>query len=144
MSNYTTFNYPASGLNNTAEYIASGLPWTSSSVQTTTVYSASFPFVTNEITVGNANAAAGDSLRVGFTLSGTNGTNYFLIPANQQVTFNVRVKTIYLRANSTTVSSSIYAGLTQIPAKSMPVLTGSATFNPAVTASVYGYSTGLG
>ncbi len=141
MSNYSNFNYPASGLNNVGEYQASGLPWVTSSQATTTPYQIAFPFVTNEIVISNSGSAP---LRVGFTQNGINGSNYFTVLAGHVATFDVRVTYIYIRSDSSTANYSMYAGLTQIPFKSMPVLTGSAVYNPAVTASVYGYASGLG
>ena len=136
-----TFNYPASGLNNTAEYIASGLPWVTSSVVTTVPATITFPMVTNEVVVANSGS---NVLRIGFTVNGVNGSNYYTLLAQQSVTLNVRTTKMYFRSDVGDVSMSIYAGLTMIPGKNMPVLTGSAYYNPSVTASLYGYATGLG
>ncbi len=141
MSNYSNFNYPASGLNNVGEYQASGLPWVTSSQATTSPYQIGFPFVTNEITVTNSGSLP---LRIGFTQNGVNGSNYFSVLAGQTVSFDVRVTYVYVRSDSSTANYSMFAGLTQIPAKSMPILTGSAVYDPNVTASIYGYASGLG
>ena len=141
MTDFTTFNYPASGLNNVAEYLASGLPWVTSSLATTTPVSYTFPFVTSTIQVVNSGSLP---LRLGFTSNGIQGTNSYIIPGGADVSLDVRVITLYVRADTGTTNYSIYAGLTQIPARGFPVLTGSAAgFNPATTGSVYGYS-GLG
>jgi len=144
MSGYNTFNYPASGLNNAAEYIASGLPWVTSSQATTSPFSYNFPFVTNMITVANSGTLP---LRIGFTQNGVNGvggSNYFVVPAAATVDLDVRVRTLYVRSDSGTISYSIFAGLTQIPSRGFPLLTGSAAqFNPNATGSQYGYD-GIG
>lgn len=144
MSNYnTSFNYPASGLNNTAEYIASGLPWATASVVTTSSFNVTFPFVTNELVITNSGSLP---LRVGFTSNGVNGSNYLTVLAGQTTRLDVRLTKLYLRADTSgSVTFSMFAGLTQIPARSMPVLTASyASYNPNVTGSYYGYATGIG
>lgn len=142
--NYTNFNYPAPGLNSVGEYMASGLPWVTASSATTSSFQINFPFVTNELMITNSGS---NPLRVGFTQNGVNGSNYFLVLPGTDAEIDVRIKTLYVRAHTGSVDYSVYAGLTQIPARSMPVLTGSdlaATYNPATTASLYGYATGLG
>ena len=141
--NNSNFNYPTSGLNNTAEYMASGLPWASASQATVTPYKISFPFVTNEIIIRNGGAAASPALRIGFTTNGVNGVNYLSVGPTEHVTLRIRVKEIYVRSESSTQNWSICAGLTQIPVRGFPTLSGSYTYNQAITASVYGYN-GLG
>lgn len=141
MSNFTTFNYPASGLNNVAEYMASGLPWVTSSVASTSPYTYNFPYVTSTIQVQNSGSMP---LRLGFTQNGVNGSNFYVVPSGGSLELDVRVITLYVRAESGTTNYSIFAGLTQIPTRGFPVLTGSAAgFNPATTSSIYGYA-GIG
>ena len=57
------FNY-RTGPNNAAEYQASGLPYVTQSVATTSPFNIQFPFVTNELTVKNN--TAGNNVAVGF------------------------------------------------------------------------------
>jgi hypothetical protein len=120
----SVFQPPRSGLNNVSEYQASGMPWTSSSVGvTTTPVSYSFPYVTNQLTL---RASAG-TMRFGFTLNGVNGSNYFLLTtADAPITVDIRVKTLYMRADSGTATASVLAGLTMIDSIQYPTLTGSA------------------
>lgn len=131
----TFFNYPAvdpnnrsasqyaqPGLNHTPEYMASGLPYVSTSQLDTTVSTIELPYVSNQINFH----ASGGTLRFGFTENGVNGSNYFLVHSNDgNYTFDLRCKTIYVRADSGTVTMSFCAGLTQIDRDRLPVLTGS-------------------
>mgnify|MGYP001458612972 CR=1 FL=1 len=118
--------WPSPGWNWTAEYQTSGIPFVTSSFGVdTNPRRIDFDFVTRDITIDNAGT---DSLRVGFSHNGVNGTggdNYFLVRANTTVTFEVRVKNVFLRANSSTTNCSLLAGCTTIPAKQMPHLSGS-------------------
>ncbi len=122
MANYT----PVPGWNWTAEYQSSGIPVVSSSFTVDTVpRRIDFAFVTRDITIDNSGPS---TLRLGFTLNGVNGNggdNYFLIRSGSTVTFDVRVKSVFFRADSGTVNYSFLAGCTTIPEKQMPLLTGS-------------------
>jgi len=136
------FQPPASGLSNTAEYMASGLPWVSSSViPSGSTWRIDFPMVTSNLTIHNAGSAGSSTMAVSFTLSGAQGSNRFLLTNNTNVadTFeeHVRVKTVFITALTNFVTASVYAGLTTIQPKYYPVLTGSApvAFDP--TGSIY-------
>ncbi len=133
-----TFNGTRSGINNATEYVASGLPWvTSSNSLNTTPWKVSFPFVTSRISLAVTGSGA---VRLGFTVNGVNGTNYALIPGGTGWTqFDIRCKEIYVRADSATQNISIMASLTTIDQRSFPVLTGSATYNSASVAFEFGY-----
>lgn len=136
------FQPPGGGLNNTAEYMTSGLPWVSSSVIASgSTWRVDFPMVTSHLTVHNAGAAGSSVMALGFTLSGAQGTNRFLLTNNNNVddTFQeqVRVKTIYITALTNFVTASVYAGLTTIPTKNFPTLTGSAPVPFDPTGSIY-------
>lgn len=127
-----------SGINNVGEYQASGLPWVSSSVLTTTPVKISFPYVTNFISI-NGGTGSTDGVRLGFSQNGVNGTNYALIRGGEGwVQFDIRCKEIYIRSHVGTVSMSMCAGLTTIENKSFPVLTASAIFGANVTGFGYG------
>jgi hypothetical protein len=135
------FQPPGGGLNNTAEYMTSGLPWVSASVLSSgSVWQIEFPYVTNHLRIhldGGNNA----TLAFGFTRSGSLGSNKNFLTATSTTsdTFSehIRVKTLYIVAHSNNVTASVFAGLTTIPTKNFPTLTGSApvAFDP--TGSVY-------
>jgi hypothetical protein len=135
---------PKSGLNNAAEYSASGLPFVTTSLGLTTApIEINFPFVTNGL---HFNVSGSIPVRVGFTFAGINGTNYFAVkPGDSPVEFDIRCKKLYIRSDTgTVVACSIMAGLTQIEEKQFPILTGSAVgYSSASIAREYGYS-GLG
>jgi len=134
-----------SGLNNAAEYSASGLPFVTTSVGlTTSPVEVNFPFLTNGLYF---NVSGSIPARVGFTQNGVNTINYFTIkPGDSPAEYRIRCKTLYVRADSGTVTAlSIMAGLTTIEPKQFPVLSGAyAEYNSASLERVYGYATGLG
>jgi hypothetical protein len=137
---HMTFNNQRSGPNNTAEYMASGLPWVTSSVLSTAVARIDFPYVTNNIYLHVSGGSPGSSARLAFTSNGFNVGNYVEVGTNEGWTeFNVRCKTIFLRATAGTVPYSLFAGLTTIAAEAFPVLTGSAYYNSASIANEFGY-----
>lgn len=115
-----TFNY-RTGQNNVAEYQASGLPYVTQSVATTSPFNIQFPFVTNEITVKNNTAGL---LRIGFTQNGVNGTNFFTLPVSGAYSGRLRVTDLFVRSETGTVNYEVVAGLTTIPRKEFYILTG--------------------
>ena len=118
--------YPNPGYNDVPAYLASGLPYVTASAATTTPLKITFPYITKFITI-----KAGGGLDVGFTTFGTSGTNHYSMANGQYLTFDVRVKEIYLKKPSGggTVSFYLLAGLTGIPTASIPTLTGSYAWN---------------
>jgi len=143
LQGHESFNYPASGLNNVAEYMASGLPWvTQSTCVTGAVRIVDFPFVTNFVTVKNN---TNGTLAIGFTSNGVQGTNKFTLAINATWTGSIRVKRIFLTSDlNSPLTFEVVAGLTQILPRSMPILTASAAgFNTASADQQYGYD-GLG
>ncbi len=110
-----------------AEYQAAGVPWVTGSVSSSTsvVQEYNFPNVTKKITVRNHSTAG--SLRVGFTRNGVQGSNYFLVDnvVGASVELDVRVTSLFVLGVTGVSTYSIFAGLTGIPAKNAPVLTGS-------------------
>jgi hypothetical protein len=116
-----TFHYKT-GLNNVAEYMASGLPYVTQSVATAgSVSRVTFPFVTNEITVKNNTAGI---LKVGFTENGVNGTNFFTLPVSGAYSSKTRITDLFVTAQAGSVTYEVVASLTMIPAKEFYVLTG--------------------
>lgn len=116
----SSFQYTNSGLNNAAEYVASGMPWVSTSIGISTASNViTFPYVTSEIYLH----ASGGNARFGFTDNGVNGTNYFIVnPTDGTTTFKIRCTKLYVRADTGAVTLSIGASLTGIQGKSMPLL----------------------
>lgn len=120
--------YPSPGFNDVPAYLASGLPYVTASSATTTPVKISFPYITKFITIRSAGA-----LDVGFTNLGVSGVNHYSMANGNFLTFEVRVKEIYLRNHTGggTVDFHIIAGLTGIPTASIPTLTGSYAFSSA-------------
>ena len=123
-------NTPKTGLNSSFEFQMAGLPWV---ISATTVSSTATryqtPKVTKSIIISNLDTAS-KSIRIGFTENGINGViedNYFIVQAGQTLTFDVRVKEFYVRADTFTenLDYSVYCSLTTIDSDMMPVLTGS-------------------
>lgn len=143
------FQYPASGLTNTAEYMASGLPYALTGTAEATPVQVDFPFVTNFIEVMNHGSGTNE-IAVGFTANGSLNDNKFIVQAGQTRQFKLRVKSVFVIATSGTPTFDVVAGMTQILAKQMPLLSGSfLEYNPLETsgslggAAVYGYD-GIG
>lgn len=80
--------------------------------------------MTSRVIVRN-HASAGTGLRVGFTVNGTTGSNFFLVDGAQQLDVDVRIKNIYVLGNGASPTFSIFAELTTVPARFFPTLTGS-------------------
>jgi len=132
-----TFNNSRSGINNATEYVVSGLPWVSSSVVGVAPFRVQLPMVSSRLSF---QVSAGSALRVGFTANGVNGSNFVLVTnATGWSDFNFRCKEFFIRSDSATSTCSMAICLTTIDQKSMPVLTGSAMYNSASVAFVYGY-----
>jgi hypothetical protein len=114
--------WPEPGYNYTPAYQTSGLPYlTSSTAAAGTPVRIQFPYVTRTITVG----ATGGATTFAFTANGLAGTNKYTVANNQSVTFEFRVKEMWVTGST----FSIAAGLTGIPTASVPTLTGSFTFD---------------
>jgi hypothetical protein len=123
-SSNNSFSQPVGpGLNHAVEYMASGLPFVTSSILTTTVLKIELPYVTSKL---NFNAVGG-TLRFGFTENGVNNSNYYLVTSGDGNfgSFDIRCKTIYVRADTSAVTMSFCAAMTTIDRDKMPLLTGS-------------------
>jgi hypothetical protein len=109
------------GLGNAASYQVSGIPWVSSSLAVPASGSApleiSFPQVTKSIIIKNVSTGS-VQMRVGFSSNGVKDTNnYFILLAGESFAADLKVTRIYLMSNNSTVlTGSIIAGLTNIPA----------------------------
>ena len=110
--------WPDPGFNYTPAYQVSGLPYvTSSTAAAGTAVRLSFPFVTKFITVG----ATGGATTFAFTANGLVGSNKYTVASGQSVTFDFRVKEMWVTGSTFCVA----AGLTGIPTASIPNLTSS-------------------
>ncbi len=123
------FDNPKAGLGAAGEFQSSALPWVTSSqapLASGTPTRIEFPKVTRFITVTNNDAAA-NKLRVAYTQNGlkVNG-NYHLIPGGSTVTFEIRVRSLYVAGDTTLCPYSLTAGLTTVDAGVMPFLSGTA------------------
>ena len=127
-------NHPKAGPNSVPAYQLSGVPYVTSSAAseapaTNTAYlipvKHEFPYVTRFFQVECTNASHG--LRVGFSLSGSMGTNYFTVAADSKSDiYELRTKDLFFTSDTTTASSfRIIAGLTTISRNEFPILTGS-------------------
>jgi len=119
---HESFQYPAPGASSVLEYQASGLPYVTQSVATTTPTKVELPFVTKFFTVKNNGAS---ELVVGYTYAGVLGSNRFTIPALSSYTGEIRVADIFFVTDTGTATYELIAGLTQIPRKNWYILTGS-------------------
>ena len=129
--------YPGSGPNNVGDYMISGIPWvTSSTLAVSETRRIQFPGVTRFITF----AAINGDLRVGFTQNGVNGAegnaHYFVVAdggtflPSEHLTLDLRVKELFLTGADGSAAAptfQIIAGLTTIPDRNFPTLTGSVT-----------------
>jgi hypothetical protein len=101
-------------LGHTPSYQVSGQPWVSGSVINGD-WELSFPSVTRFVTVTNGNTSG--NLKVAFSSNGLAANNYMIVPPGEAVTLDVKVTEIYL--NGSSVTASVAAGLTGIPAGSL-------------------------
>ena len=106
--------YMKPGLGHTPSYQVSGQPWVSGSVINGD-WELSFPSVTRFVTVTNGNTSG--NLKVAFSSNGLAANNYMIVPPGEAVTLDVKVTEIYL--NGSSVTASVAAGLTGIPAGSL-------------------------
>lgn len=118
---------PQGGIGYAAEFQSSALPWvTSSSAPATgSPVRYDFPKVTRFITVTNHSTSSTDTLAIGFTRAGlVTAGNKYVIPPGETITFELRIRNLFLQGESGTPNYSLLAGLTNISVKNMPILTG--------------------
>lgn len=121
---------PKAGFSSAGEFQSSALPYVTSSqapVAASGVMRIDFPKVARFITFANHDVAA-NRLRIGFTRNGVLlSGNHFLLTGQQAVTFELRVKSVFVAGDSTSPQFSLMAGLTTVDAKDMPLLSGTLT-----------------
>lgn len=118
---------PQGGMSYASEFQSSALPFVTSSqapLYSDGVLRIDFPTVSRFITLVNHDSA-GKHLRIGFTRNGTTkGGNYYTLDGGQSVTFELRVKTLYLAGDSSAPQFALCAGLTTVLARNYPQLSG--------------------
>lgn len=117
-------NNPEAGFGSAAEFQSSGLPWVTSSIASATPQRWLFPKVTRCISVRNTTTGSGNNIVIGFTQNGVQGSNNYVLPPNTQEQFEVRCKELWVLGQGS-AAYSIFAALTTIPPRNMPILTGS-------------------
>lgn len=115
------------GVSHAPEYLVSGIPWLTGSlvVSNSATTSITFPNVSKFFVVKNNGT---NPCRVGFTTAGIEDNNkHFAVSGSATQQFDLRVKTIYLRAEVGATNVDVLGGLTAIPGRNYLKLTGSST-----------------
>lgn len=118
-SNGNQWYQPVAGLGSVGSYQMSGVPFATGSltVSNSSVTEVAFPSVTKSIIVKNL---SNNNMRVGFSQNGIQGTNYFILGYNESFAADLRITKLYLRGDSAAATATVVAGLTGIPAGSLP------------------------
>ena len=118
---------PQGGIGYAAEFQSSALPWVTSSVAPEAGFPVRFDFarVSRFIAVTNLSTLAdADTLSIGFTRSGIIKNKKVIVPPATTMSFEWRVKSVFLQGESGTPAYNLAVGLTTIPSKNMPLLSG--------------------
>lgn len=121
-----TLDNPKGGIGYAAEFQSSALPWVTASVAPNIsggMLRLDFPKVTRFLSFANRELTT-NQLRIGFTRNGMSNGFYYLLDGGQQVTLELRVKEVYVAGDSSTIKFAVCAGLTNINARDMPLLSG--------------------
>lgn len=102
------------GLNNAAEFVASGWPFVQDIAMGNFV---DFPWVTNELYLTNTSGA---TVFVGFTAAGIAGPNRIPILNNTQITLKLKVKRLYVAGPGGVLN--VAASLTNVTPEQYPLL----------------------
>lgn len=118
---------PSSGYGNGIEFSTSAIPWVTSSTAPAAGSPVRFDFskISRYITISNRDTTATNTLSIAFTRNGATGSNKYVVKGGEVVTFEVRVKSVWIQGESSTPAFSLLAGLTTIDSRHMPELTGS-------------------
>lgn len=122
-------NYPQLYEGYVPAYLASAVPYvTSSQISLGQVHQISFPQITRFFNVQNVGTVPTDSIAVAFTQNGLTpaASNFFTL--TQGVSFRDEIRTMHLFIScsaGTNVQYQVVAGLTNIPAGNMLLITGS-------------------
>jgi hypothetical protein len=108
-----TYNYTP-GLGNVGSFQVSGKPYLSGSIDGKLgggPFEVSFPTVTSEIYIMNADGSD-DDMKWSVSANGMNNGNHFTLMAGGQVTYRIKCTSIWVTGSN---SINIAAGLTGIP-----------------------------
>lgn len=123
-------NTPQPGANFVAEFTASPIPWVTSSVLNEGAVEVwSFENVTSYIRLQNR-ATGSHVLAVGWSYAGVTGSapdgpHRLTVLQNQDLELSVRCKRLFIMPVSGSVPYNLFVGLTGIPSRYMPDLSGS-------------------
>lgn len=108
-----------------AEYQSSALPWVTSSTAPSAGSPVRYDFdkISRFITLTNLGSTT-DKVSIGFTRAGIIGSNKVIVTAGQTVSWEWRVKSVFIQSESGTPQYSLGVGLTSIDAVQMPLLSG--------------------
>tara|TARA_R100000030_G_scaffold73324_1_gene56629 strand:+ start:2590 stop:3003 length:414 start_codon:yes stop_codon:yes gene_type:complete len=127
-------NIYTAGLHNVGSYQVAGRPYLSGSsgINASTSERFIFPQVSKSILVKNTDGST--AIRIGFAPKAdgeygyTNGandnSNYFILNAGKEISFNVKCKEIFIWTGSGTSAAQVYAELTEIADERMFTLDG--------------------
>jgi hypothetical protein len=114
-------NTPIPGYNLASELQVPGVPWVTSSIMGANIIDRyDFPFVSKTLVVTNV-SSSGD-LRIAFSRNGLL-TNYFRLTSGSTLDQELRITQLFV--SGTNAEYSVLAGLSGIPVKYAPILTGS-------------------
>lgn len=124
----STQQAPEPGYGSVSEYMASSLPWlTASTATTATTIHYELPKVAKFVHLIN-HGSASQFIRFGFSQNGVEKANYVKVDGGKELKLDVRVKDVFIRSDDlSSPTFSFAAGLTMIPARFAPTLTGSLT-----------------
>lgn len=116
---------PAGGLNYGIEFQTSALPFLTTSVAPVSGSPVRFDFPKVSRFIAVSNLSTGSTLSFGFTALGVMSSSCkYVLNGGQSVSFELRVAKMWLQGEDGTPPYSMCAGLTNIDASNMPVLTG--------------------
>jgi hypothetical protein len=104
------------GLGSVGSYQTSGIPYVLQVLAPqsgSAPLEVSFPNITKFIVIKNVNANS-KNLKVGFSINGLSGNNYFTLAKGESFEGELRVSKLYLIGEAEEVSASVIAGLTGI------------------------------
>ena len=116
----SNFKYTV-GLNNAGSYQVSGIPFAKAAIDCREATKVEFPYVTRWVIVKNNSFVTAEDLKVGFTLNGVSGSNFFTLHdttnnvedrASIMEPLEVKVTEIWLWGSR---NVEVIAGLTNIP-----------------------------
>lgn len=117
---------PQPGTGWAAEFQSAALPWVTSSTASSVIAIHSFNFVSRFLYLMNAGTST-DKIAYAFTSNGLKAAtaNFGVLLAGQSINVDIRALTVYVSASQGTPQYTLLAGLTTVPKKFMPTMTGS-------------------